>query len=94
MKLIYKYLWCILTFHIIFNKNIRQSGYGDWECYVILPDISEVFQSFTKKDVLFAGKSMVNGRGVLNDENDDEDDDRYSQTYRVKYRTMLELEMS
>ena len=75
-------------------KTLDNPGIGDWECYVILPDISEVFQSLTKKDVLFAGKSMVNGRGVLNDENDDEDDDRYSQTYRVKYRTILELELS
>ena len=75
-------------------KTLDNPGIEDSECYVILPDISEVFQSLTKKDVLFAGKSMVNGRGVLNDENDDEDDDRYSQTYQVKYRTILELEMS
>ena len=50
-------------------------------------------QSLTKKDVLFVEKSIteagsVNGREVLNDENDDEGDDRYSQTYRLKYRTI------
>ena len=33
MKLIYKYLLCILTFHITFTKNIRQSGY--WRLRVL-----------------------------------------------------------